>query len=175
VKDEQIKKLKQKIGDLVLDNDILREALNAWLQEWAVTVADQRVHGTTHERPIDRFARETLTPLGQRPPYRYERVRLRPVPADALVAIAAARYSVPVEYVGTTVHVQETSHHYEIFHGGTCIARHARTARHAVVVDRAHYRGLLRAGNPAAMPRPSGDAVGDGAVPVPEDAGDVRL
>jgi len=27
VKDEQIKKLKQKIGDLVLDNDILREAL----------------------------------------------------------------------------------------------------------------------------------------------------
>ena len=130
------------------------EALNAWLQEWAVTVADQRVHGTTHERPIDRFARETLTPLGQRSPYHYERVRLRRVPADALVAIAAARYSVPVEYVGTTVHVQETSHHDEIFHGGTCIARHAKTTRHAVVVDRAHYRGLLRPGEPAAMPRP---------------------
>lgn len=130
------------------------EALNAWLQEWAVTVADQRVHGTTHERPIERFARETLTPLGQRPPYHYERVRLRRVPADALVAIAAARYSVPVEYVGTTVHVQETSHHYEIFHGGTCIARHAKTTRHAVVVDRAHYRGLLRPGGAAAMPRP---------------------
>lgn len=76
------------------------------------------------------------------------------VPADALVAIAAARYSVPVEYVGTTVHVQETSHHDEIFHGGTCIARHAKTTRHAVVVDRAHYRGLLRPGEPAAMPRP---------------------
>ncbi|MCI1280944.1 MAG: hypothetical protein LKG23_18420 [Nitrospira sp.] len=29
VKDEQIKKLKQKIGDIVLDNDILREALQA--------------------------------------------------------------------------------------------------------------------------------------------------
>ncbi len=28
LKDEQIKKLKQKIGDLVLDNDILREALS---------------------------------------------------------------------------------------------------------------------------------------------------
>ena len=28
VKDEQLKKLKQKIGDLVLDNDLLREALN---------------------------------------------------------------------------------------------------------------------------------------------------
>jgi transposase len=130
------------------------EALNAWLQEWAVTVADQRVHGTARERPIDPFARETLTPLGQRPPYHHERVRLRRVPTDALVAIAAARYSVPVEYVGTTVHVQETSHHYEIFHGGMCIVRHAKTTRHAVVVDRAHYRGLLCAGESAATPRP---------------------
>jgi transposase len=130
------------------------EALNAWLQEWMVTVADQRVHGTTHERPIERFARETLTPLGQRAPYHYERVRLRRVPADALVAIAAARYSVPVEYVGTTVSVQETSSHYELFHGGTCIARHAKTTRHAVVMDPAHYRGLLRPSGPAATPRP---------------------
>ena len=30
VKDEQIKKLKQKIGDLVLDNDMLREALKPY-------------------------------------------------------------------------------------------------------------------------------------------------
>ncbi len=30
VKDEQIKKLKQKIGDLVLDNDMLREALQPY-------------------------------------------------------------------------------------------------------------------------------------------------
>ena len=30
VKDEQIKTLKQKIGDLVLDNDILREALKPY-------------------------------------------------------------------------------------------------------------------------------------------------
>ncbi len=30
VRDEQIKKLKQKIGDLVLDNDILREALKPY-------------------------------------------------------------------------------------------------------------------------------------------------
>ncbi|MDH4245130.1 MAG: hypothetical protein OEV38_15395, partial [Nitrospira sp.] len=42
------------------------EAINAWLESWTVTVADQRVHGTTHERPIARFARETLTPLGAR-------------------------------------------------------------------------------------------------------------
>lgn len=125
------------------------DALNAWLEEWTSTVADQRIHGTTHERPIARFARETLTPLGARAPYRYERERVRRVPTDALVAIGAARYSVPVQYVGTTVTVQETTTHYEIFQGTTCIARHAKAPRHTVVMDRAHYQGLLRPGGTA--------------------------
>lgn len=125
------------------------DALNAWLEEWTSTVADQRIHGTTHERPIARFARETLTPLGARAPYRYERERVRRVPTDALVTIGAARYSVPVQYVGTTVTVQETTTHYEIFQGTTCIARHAKAPRHTVVMDRAHYQGLLRPGGTA--------------------------
>lgn len=130
------------------------EALNAWLAEWAVTVADQRVHGTTHERPLDRFARETLTPLGARPPYRFERVQLRRVPADALVAIGAARYSVPVRYVGATISVQETATHYEFFHETMCIARHAKAPRHTVVMEPGHYAGLLRAGPSVAPPTP---------------------
>ena len=130
------------------------DALNAWLEDWGSTVADQRVHGTTHERPIDRFVRETLTPLGARAPYRYEREQVRRVPTDALVAIGAARYSVPVQYVGTTVTVQETTTHYAIFAGTVCIARHAKSPRHAVVMDRTHYHGLLRPGgaSPAAGP-----------------------
>ncbi len=130
------------------------DALNAWLEEWTVTVADQRVHGTTHERPIDRFARETLTPLGTRVPYRYERERVRRVPADALVAIGAARYSVPVPYVGTTVMVHETAAHYEIFAGSVCIARHPKAPRHAVVMERTHYHGLVRPDGPASSVGP---------------------
>jgi len=47
------------------------EHLNAWLLEWATTVADTRVHGTTHEVPRERFAREQLYavrhPPGVRP------------------------------------------------------------------------------------------------------------
>jgi transposase len=66
-------------------------ALEAWLEEWGTTVADVRVHGTTHERPLDRFARETLTPLASHPPYHYDAPRRRIVAADALVAIAAGR------------------------------------------------------------------------------------
>jgi transposase len=122
------------------------EDLNAWLERWCAEVADLRIHGTTHERPIDRFAGEQLTPLGARPPYRYERVRNRRVANDALIAVGAARYSVPVEYVGTTVSVHEGLTHYEFFHQGKLIARHHKAPRHTMVMEPAHYAGLLRVG-----------------------------
>lgn len=132
------------------------EELNDWLERWSVEVADQRIHGTTHQRPAERFAHEQLTPLGRRPPYHYERVQSRRVANDALVTIGAARYSVPVAYVGQTVSVQESTSHYEIFHRARLVARHLKTARHSVVMDPAHYAGLLRTGgkpSPAAPPR----------------------
>lgn len=132
-------------------------ALEAWLDEWAATVSDLRVHGTTHERPIDRFARETLPPLGHQPPYHYAAPRRRIVAADALVAIAAGRYSVPVRYVGQTVDVRETATHYVIVAGDTCIAQHAKAGRHAVVMEPAHYAGLLRPGAPPLTGAPQWD------------------
>jgi transposase len=128
------------------------EALNAWLEEWGLTIADQRVHGTTHARPAERFAQETLTPLGWRAPYQYEQCRHRRVPADALVAIAAGRYSVPVQYVGTTVTVAATATHYEISSGTTLIARHLKRPRFTVTMEPAHYAGLLRPAGAAARP-----------------------
>ena len=121
------------------------EELNEWLENWCVTVADLRTHGTTHERPADRFAHETLIPLGSRPPYRYERMMVRSVPTDALVSLGASRYSVPVRYVGETVTVHESSSHYEIFHGDALIFRHEKAPRHSVVMVPEHYAGLLRA------------------------------
>jgi hypothetical protein len=133
------------------------EELNSWLERWSGEVADQRIHGTTHERPIDRFAREQLTPLGGRPPYRYERVRLRRVATDALVAVEAARYSVPVEYVGLTVSVQESADHFEFFHQDKLVARHAKAARHSVVMEPAHYAGLLRVSTRVALAAPRFD------------------
>jgi hypothetical protein len=75
-----------------------------------------------------------------------------------LVAIAASRYSVPVRYVGQTVEVRETATHYVICAGETCIAQHAKAGRHTVVMEPAHYRGLLRPGvRPADAPAPRWD------------------
>jgi hypothetical protein len=62
-----------------------------------------------------------------------------------MVTIGAARYSVPVEYIGQTVSVQESTSHYEIFHRARLVARHQKAARHSVVMEPAHYAGLLRA------------------------------
>ena len=75
---------------------------------------------------------------------------------DALVTIGAARYSVPVAYVGQTVSVQESTEHYEIFHRARLIARHPKAAGYSVVMEPAHYAGLLRAGgrpSPGSPPR----------------------
>ena len=132
------------------------EDLNSWLERWSVEVADLRIHGTTHERPADRFVHEQLTPLGARPPYRYERVQTRQVANDALVTVGAARYSVPVAYVGKTVSVHENPGHFEFFHQGQLIARHQKAVRHSVVMEPAHYAGLLRQGDklpPGTPPR----------------------
>ena len=118
--------------------------LDAWLVEWAVTIADQRVHGTTHERPADRFAQEALTPLDGRPPYAWAHVRERRVATDALVSIAGARYSVPAALVGATVTVREHASAFTIWHGDAVVATHARQGRHQVVMQPAHYAGLLR-------------------------------
>jgi transposase len=118
--------------------------LNEWLREWATTVADTRVHGTTHEVPRDRFAREQLTPLGARRVYARERVQHRTVASDCLVAIGGSRYSVPARYVGESVVIRELLGAYEILHQGQVIARHRAVGRRQVVMEPAHYAGLLR-------------------------------
>jgi hypothetical protein len=112
-----------------------------------VTVADHRIHGTTHEKPIERFSAERLIPRANHPRYKYEHIRIRKVATDSLVSIAAARYSVPVRYVGQSVTVHELAMHYEIFCDGALIARHVKSPRHTMIMDPEHYRGLLRAKN----------------------------
>jgi transposase len=83
------------------------EELNAYLLGWCVEVADQRVHGTTHEKPADRFARaERLIAVDGRTPTPRERVESRIVPRDGYVAVDANRYPVPLEWAGSRVEVR---------------------------------------------------------------------
>lgn len=110
------------------------EELNAYLLDWCVRVADERVHGTTHEKPSERFRRgETLVPVEARPPARRERVESRVVPRDGYVAVEANRYPVPLEWTGQTVAVHLQSEEVWITLSGAEAVRHARlSGKHQV-------------------------------------------
>jgi transposase len=82
------------------------EELNRWLLEWCLTVADERVHGTTHEKPSRRFLRETLIAVDLRSPSPQERVESRMVPRDGYVVVETNRYPVPLDWVGQRVEVR---------------------------------------------------------------------
>lgn len=83
--------------------------LNEWLTEWCLTVADQRVHGTTHEQPSERFRRaeaSALIPVAPRPIPERERLEHRIVPRDTYVVVETNRYPTPTEWVGQQVEVR---------------------------------------------------------------------
>lgn len=121
--------------------------LEAHLACW-MAAADLRVHGTTHQRPIERFeAAEAaaLRPLPARPiPSRIQRLRRR-VANDALVDVDTIRYSVPHRLVREHVDVHVTEDQVRIFYAGAQVASHARGHEpFSRVVELSHWDGLWR-------------------------------
>jgi transposase len=136
-------------------------ALEAHLAAWLLE-ADQRVHGTTHERPVDRFARAeaaALRPLPARPLPARERRLVRRVATDCLVDVDTVRYSVPHRLVRDRVEVAVGETAVRIYHGAALVAEHPRSREpHARVVDPAHYAGLWRRPVAATEPVPPSEA-----------------
>jgi len=117
--------------------------LNAQLQNWLDGVANIRVHGTTNERPIDRWSQEDLQPLPLRP---FDvRVRFpRQVSRDGFCSYLGVLYSVPWPYAGGTVEVEERlGGAIRIWWHGQLIAEHTipRDGRKRVF-EPAHQAGL---------------------------------
>jgi transposase len=121
--------------------------LEAHLGEWQLG-ADQRVHGTTHERPTERFERDerqALRPLPARPLPTHGRRLQRRVANDALIDIDTVRYSVPHRLVRDHVEAIVTATEVRVYHGPDLVAVHARSQEpHAHVIDPAHFEGLWR-------------------------------
>jgi transposase len=103
------------------------EDFNAQLLSWQREIADQRVHGTTHERPVDRFVEEAahLVPTGVQPGFLAALVRERVVAEDWLVSIDGNRYSVPCRLIGQTVQVVREADRWVIRHRRQILAEHA--------------------------------------------------
>lgn len=80
--------------------------LNKQLEIWLNTVANVRVHGTTYERPVDRLIRETLSPVPRMPFPTFTRFA-RKVSRDGFFSYEGVLYSVPWQYAGAQVEVEE--------------------------------------------------------------------
>jgi transposase len=110
------------------------EELNSWLVTWCVRIADQRIHGTTHEKPAERFSRdEKLIAVDSRTPSPRERIESRRVPRDGYVAVDANRYPVPLEWAGSQVEIRVQAEEIWIGRSGSNAVRHRRlSGKHQV-------------------------------------------
>lgn len=122
------------------------EDFNEQLHAWLVQIADIRVHGTTHERPIERFAAEAaaLVPVAGHPSFAQALRRDRVVADDWLVSIEANRYSVPWRLIGKTVQVVRVGGHWQFSYQGALVAEHpVLTGRHQLSVLPEHGPGAV--------------------------------
>jgi transposase len=101
--------------------------LRAELPRWLSEIANVRIHGTTRQRPCDRFERERehLLPL-PRQPWQLVLWREVKVHTDTHVMIERATYSVPWRLVGKQVLARFTKHVVELYWDDTRVATHER-------------------------------------------------
>jgi transposase len=120
--------------------------LTEQLLEWNTTIADVRIHGTTHERPIDRFQHERahlIITAGQ-PSFALAGRRSRIVAGDYLVSFQTNHYSVPFYLIGQTVEVQTCQDQLQIYHRGQLVAQHpVLQGQHQLRILPEHGPGVL--------------------------------
>jgi transposase len=122
------------------------EAFEAHLAKWEREIANVRVHGTTGEAPLDRFARDEahrLKPLGGRAPFGSLRDLSRVVGNDCAVELDTNSYSVPWRLIGERVAVTVAAGEVRVRHGAREVAVHKQSeGRRQRIVDRAHLDGV---------------------------------
>jgi len=102
---------------------------NREVLEWTRTTAGQRIHGTTQERPLERFQveQEALKPL---PPTPYDLAVWKQVKVhrDCHIVFQKAYYSVPFRLVGQHVWVRGGTHEVQVYTADyQPVATHPRT------------------------------------------------
>lgn len=121
-------------------------AFEAHLNHWMREIADQRVHGTTGEVPIERFQRAeagALRPVAGIPPFAASRELVRKVQADCAIEVDGNAYSVPWRLIGERVRVILAGGQLRICHAGREVAVHPRCAgRFERRIDPRHFAGV---------------------------------
>ena len=101
---------------------------NRQLQDWILGVAGNRIHGTTRERPLTRFAqteREFLKPLPVIPPEQAAWAKVK-VHGDCHVQFEKCRYSVPYALVRQQLWLRASPKTVRIYQNHNMVAVHPR-------------------------------------------------
>ncbi len=110
-------------------------------ERWCRTTAGERIHGTTHQRPIEHFEREERSCLMPAPETAFEVGSWSEprVQRDHHVTVAKALYSVPTAYIGERVSVRSGRELVKIYHRGRHIKTHPRVGPGQRQTDPADY------------------------------------
>ena len=120
-------------------------AIQAAALVWLDTIANVRIHGETHQRPVDMFTQERphLRPLNPHP-YDVARTATTRPSSQFRITVDTNRYSVPCTYAHRRLTVKVFPDRVCIYLDTELIAHHARSyARHEDIEDQEHAKGLI--------------------------------
>jgi transposase len=102
------------------------QALEEHLSWWMRAIADERIHGTTGEKPKERFQRDEAKMLqpSDKSPFNQMKEVQRIVHSDACIEIDTNFYSVPWQLIKEQVTAQITDSEVIIFYGAEEVTRH---------------------------------------------------
>ena len=120
-------------------------AFNLAARHWLETIANVRLHGQTHQTPLELFEQEKsrLKPLSALP-YDLATVRSVPVNSRFRVLFETNRYSVPAHLAGATLVAKIYPDRLAFYHQDQCVAEHPRSyERHRDFEHPDHARPLI--------------------------------
>jgi len=138
-------------GNFLLGLDVaamILEELNQEVVRWLRETADVRVHGTTHERPIDRWPAEAvaLRSLDGRRDYDTSYLCHRLVSREGFLCYRGCCYSVPPEHAGRPLLVKEDADgRLRVYSGQHCVAEHRLAEKPGSVVTAPGHTEAVRA------------------------------
>jgi transposase len=120
-------------------------AVNPAARVWLDTIANVRIHGETHRRPIDLFEEERGKLRALNPsPYDVARIFTVRASSQFRIRLDTNRYSVPAEYASARVTVKAYPDRLVICREDAVIARHRRSYdRRQDMEDPDHPKALL--------------------------------
>lgn len=115
------------------------EGLNHQARLWLDNTANIRIHSTTQARPIDLWTKENLTKVGTIKPYQLSIKENRKVTSEGFVHYQGNRYSVPPNYVGKVVIVEDSQHKIKVRAENLIVAEHKKAERKGLyIADKRH-------------------------------------